>query len=231
MCACSVVSDSQQSHGLQPTRLLYPRHFLGKNTGAGRHFLLQGFFLAQGPNPCLLCLLCLLHWQAGSSPAELLMDLSKLAFLGFPSGSAGFPGGSVSKESACNAGDPGSIPGLRRSPGEGNGNPLQYSCPQTPMDRGVWWTTVHGIAKSQTEVTQHACLKIFASYLKAYPKASTEEKVLLPYDSASPLLVKYPEKMNTLIGKDEHAPQCSQQHYLWKPRHGGKLNVHQQMNR
>ena len=48
------------------------------------------------------------------------------------------------------AGNPGSIPGLRRSPGEGNGNPLQYSCPENPMDRGDWWATVHGVAKSRT---------------------------------------------------------------------------------
>ena len=78
------------------------------------------------------------------------MDLSKLAFLGFPSGSAGFPGGSVSKESACNAGDPGSIPGSGRSPGEGNDYPLQYSCLDNFMDRGAWWATVLGAAKNWT---------------------------------------------------------------------------------
>ena len=50
----------------------------------------------------------------------------------------GFPGGSDGKASACNAGDPGSIPGLGRSPGEGNGNPLQYSCMENPMDGGAW---------------------------------------------------------------------------------------------
>ena len=49
-----------------------------------------------------------------------------------------------------NAGDLGLIPGLGRSPGEGNGNPLQYSCLGNPMDRGAWWDTIHGIAKSQT---------------------------------------------------------------------------------
>ena len=54
----------------------------------------------------------------------------------------GFPGGSEVKASACNAGDMGLIPGLGRSPGEGNGNPLQYSCLENPMDRGVWWATV-----------------------------------------------------------------------------------------
>ena len=55
----------------------------------------------------------------------------------------GFPGGSDSKESACDAGEPGSIPGSARSPGEGNGNPLQYSCLENPMDRGAWRATVH----------------------------------------------------------------------------------------
>ena len=62
----------------------------------------------------------------------------------------GFPGGSVGKESACIAGDFGSIPGSGRSLGEGNGNPLQYSCLENPMDREAWWATVHGVAKSWT---------------------------------------------------------------------------------
>ena len=57
------------------------------------------------------------------------------------------------KKSACNARDPGSIPGVGRSPGEGNGNLLQYSCLENSMDRGVWWATVHGIAKSHTWLT------------------------------------------------------------------------------
>ena len=62
----------------------------------------------------------------------------------------GFPGGSGSKESACNAGDLGSIPGLGRSPGGRHGNPLQYSCLENPMDGGAWWATVYGVTKSQT---------------------------------------------------------------------------------
>ena len=57
----------------------------------------------------------------------------------------GFPGSSDGKESAYNAGDLGSIPGSGKSPGEGNGSPLQYSCLQSPMDRGVWQATVHGL--------------------------------------------------------------------------------------
>ena len=57
----------------------------------------------------------------------------------------GFPSGSVGKESSCNAGDLGSIPGLWRSPGGGHGNPLQYSCLENPMDRGAWWVIVHRV--------------------------------------------------------------------------------------
>ena len=64
----------------------------------------------------------------------------------------GFPGGSDGKESTYNAGDPASIPGLERSPGKGNGYPLQYSCLKNSMDRGAWWATVHGIAKSWTQL-------------------------------------------------------------------------------
>ena len=60
----------------------------------------------------------------------------------------GFPAGSDGEVSACNAGDPGSIPGSGRSPGEGNGNPLQYPCLENPMDREAWWATVHGVAES-----------------------------------------------------------------------------------
>ena len=65
----------------------------------------------------------------------------------------GFPCVSNGKVSACNAGDGGSIPGLVRSPGKGNGNPLQYSCLENSMDKGVWWATVHGVTKSQTWLT------------------------------------------------------------------------------
>ena len=62
----------------------------------------------------------------------------------------GFPGGADGKESACRAGDPGSIPGLGRSPGEGDGYPLQYSGLENSMDRGAWSAIVHGVAKSRT---------------------------------------------------------------------------------
>ena len=62
----------------------------------------------------------------------------------------GLAGGSDGKESACHAGDLGSIPGSGRSPGEGNGSLLQYSCLENSMDRGAWTATVHGVTKSQT---------------------------------------------------------------------------------
>ena len=65
----------------------------------------------------------------------------------------GFPGGSDSKESACDAGDLGLVPGLGRSPGEGNGNPLQYSCLENAMDRGAWWAVVRGVTKSRTRLS------------------------------------------------------------------------------
>ena len=82
----------------------------------------------------------------------------------------GFPSDSDSKESACNVGDTGSTPGSERSPGEGNGNPLQYSCLENAMDRGAWRGTVHGITKSQAQLNKwhfqflksiNNCTKIF----------------------------------------------------------------------
>ena len=64
-----------------------------------------------------------------------------------------FTGGSVGKESACIAVDLGSIPGSGRSPGEGNGNSIQYSCMENSTDREAWWATVHGVTKSQTQLS------------------------------------------------------------------------------
>ena len=84
----------------------------------------------------------------------------------------GFPGGSEVKASASNAGDPASIPGSGRSPGEGNGNPLQYSCLENPMDRGAWWATVHGVAKSQTRLRNFTFH--FHTYFQEYLLAPIE---------------------------------------------------------
>ena len=114
MCVFSGVFNSLQP--MEPTRLLRPWDFPGKNTGVGCHFLLQGIFPNQGLN----------YFSCGSSIGrQILYQLSH-------------QGGSEVKASAYNAGDLGSIPGLERSPGEGNGNPLQYSCLENPMDGEAW---------------------------------------------------------------------------------------------
>ena len=111
-------------------RVFCPWDSPGKNTGVGCQALLQGIFLTQGSNPYILCLL---HWQACSLPTEPHQ---------------GFPGGWDGKESAYSAGHLSSIPESGRSPGEGNGNPLQHSCLENPMDRGAWRAVVHGVTKS-----------------------------------------------------------------------------------
>ena len=77
--------------------------------------------------------------------------LERLHYLGVcPGDKLGFPGVLDGKESACNAGDPGSIPGLGRSPREGNGSPHHYSCMENSMDGGAWQATVYGVSESQT---------------------------------------------------------------------------------
>ena len=85
----------------------------------------------------------------GSGPRPGLLTIPSLS-LGFHTWKLGFPHRSVSKESACNAADLVLIPVLGRSPGEGNGNPLSYSCLENPMDRGAWWATVHVVKESDT---------------------------------------------------------------------------------
>ena len=86
-------------------------------------------------------------WFAGVSVTDFFF------FLITPTFWRGFPGGSDGKESACNAEDPGLIPGLGRSPRGGHGHPLQYSCLENPMDRGAWRATVPGSQKSQTQLS------------------------------------------------------------------------------
>ena len=78
----------------------------------------------------------------------------------------GFPGCSHSKESACNAGDPGSTLSGEDSPGEGNGYPIQYSFLENSMDRGVWWAAVHGAAMS--DMTEQLTLYLSTLYLSTY---------------------------------------------------------------
>ena len=77
----------------------------------------------------------------------------------------GFPGDSEVKASASNVGDPGSILGLGRCPGEGNGKPLQYSCLENPMDGEAWWATMHGVAESQTRLSNFIFSHVTVTYI------------------------------------------------------------------
>ena len=124
---------------------------------------------------CLSSLLA--HWPASalnemtcvkcfvmvkSAPVLSLAVRWVVGFIDLPSSLWGSPGVSDGKESACNVGDPGSIPGLERSPRGGNGHPLQYSCLENPVDREAWWATVHGVTNSRTRLKQlstHTTLK------------------------------------------------------------------------
>ena len=96
------------------------------------------------------------------------------------------PGGSDGKMSACSAGEPGSIPGLGRSPGGRNDNPLQYSCLENPMDRGAWWAKVHGVAKSRTRLSDFSSsssssvLKILFHARSSYCRVSYCIKSTIP---------------------------------------------------
>ena len=126
--SCSVVSDSLQSHGLY-----CPWNSPGHNTGVGSLSLLQGIFPTQVSN------LGLAHcrWILYQLSHIFMVIYYKNVYWGSTI-CLGFPGGLEVKASACNAGDPGSIPESGRSPGDGNGNPLQYSCLENPMEGGAW---------------------------------------------------------------------------------------------
>ena len=89
--------------------------------------------------------------QTSASVDKVSLDTVSTACLHIVYGS--IPGGSDGKGFACNVGDPGLILGSGRSPGEGNGKPLQYSIPENPMDRRAWRATVHGVTKSQTRLS------------------------------------------------------------------------------
>ena len=110
------------------------------------------------PNPCVVLEGC---WQLSSSNScvSIFPHLPTDPFLRYLDiiypATRGFPGSSDGKESAYNAGHPGSIPGSERFLGERNGNPLQYTCLENFMDRGAWWTVVHEVTKSQTRLSNH----------------------------------------------------------------------------
>ena len=105
--------------------------------------------------------------------------------------SKSFPGGSDGKESACNAGDPGSTPGSGRSPGEENGYPLQYSCLENPIDRGAWWATAYGVAKSQTQLSNFYRRAILILIFCNTDNKSTQEKINILKTRISVLYLKY----------------------------------------
>ena len=150
-----------RTHGLQPTRLLCPWDFPGKNTAVGCHLLLQRIFPTLGLNPgiphCRQMLYCLSHQGSHT------MLLNICIIINYPP----------------------NIP----SAGEGNGNPLQHSCLENPMDRGAWQAVVHGVAKSQTGLRDftftfhfHALEKEMATHssVLAWRIPGTEEPGGLP---------------------------------------------------
>ena len=108
-------------------------------------------------NWVIFCDLVLAKLFSSSSNHPLPQQLQPPSLLGLLSTLKGFLVCSGAKESACNAGDPGLIPELGRSPGEGNGYPLWYSCLENPIDRGAWWAIVHGV--TELDMTNTHCFE------------------------------------------------------------------------
>ena len=124
----------------------------------------------------------------------------------------GFPGGSEVKASACNAGDLGSNPGSGRSPGEGSGNPFQYSCLENPMDRGAWWATVYRVAKSRTWLSNFTILLHFSSVAQLCPTLCDPMNLSTP---GLPVHHQLPEFTQTCVHRVSDAIQPS--HPLLSP--------------
>ena len=135
------MSDSVRSHRRQPTRLPRPWDSPGKNTGVGCHFLLQCMKVKSESEVSQSC--PTLHDPMHCSPpGSSIHGIFQARVLEW--GAIAF---------SSNAGDPGSIPGSGRSPGEGSGYPLQCSCLKNSTDRGAWWAAVHGVKKSRTRLS------------------------------------------------------------------------------
>ena len=122
----------------------------------------------------------------------------------------GFPGGSEVKVSACNAGDLDSIPGSGRSPGEGNGNPLQYSCLENPVDGRDWKAAVHSVAKSWTRLSDFTFLSLSQS--KTNEKMSKKLRDLTPLHKQHHLYL-HDVKLTSSRGKSEDVPRCKDQFF------------------
>ena len=163
---CSVVSGCLWPQGLQQARLPCPsptpRACPNPCPSPSSHLilchpllLLPSVFprIKVFSNESVLCIRCqsIGPWASASVLPMNIQDWFPLQF--------GFPGGSEVKASASNAGDLGLIPGSGRSPGEGYGNPLQYSCLENPMDGGAWWATVHRVA--QSDMTEWLNFQLF----------------------------------------------------------------------
>ena len=178
----SIVSDSVRPHRRQPTRLPRPWDSPAKNTGVGCHFLLQCMKVKNESELLSHIRLLATPWIAAHQAPPSMGFSRQEYWSGLPLPSPPrniekdkrnrsqvedqetyfetdyilhariFPGGSVVKNLPANARDTGSIPGLGRSLGEGNGNPLQCSCLENPRDGGAWWAAIYGVARSQTRL-------------------------------------------------------------------------------
>ena len=145
------MSDSVRPRRWQLTRLLCPWDSPGKNTGVGCHFLLQCMKVKSQSEVVQSCP-TLYDPMDCSPPGSSVHGIFQARVLEW--GAIAFSNQAALmiknlSANAVDARDMGSILGLGRSPGGGNGNPLQYSCLRNPVDRGVWWTTVHKVAQCQ----------------------------------------------------------------------------------
>ena len=155
------MSDSVRPHRRQPTRLPRPWDSPGKNTGVGAISFSNAWKWKVKVKSLSRARLFATPWTAAYQ-APPSMGFSRQEY------GSGSPVPLVVKNPTANAGDTrdlGLIPGWRRSPGGGHGNPLQDSCLENPMDRGAWWATVHRVAKSQTQLKRlHANMHFFVCF-------------------------------------------------------------------
>ena len=151
-------------------RYIYSRYFIIFDVIVKWDYFLNfsfwSFIIIISECKIFLCILQLywIHWyiENAKDVTRKLAELKNAVLLRGSIRYFGFLRWLSGKESACNAEDTESIPGFRRSPGEGNSNPLQYSCLGNPMNRGAWWTTVHRIAESDSTEWTH--IRYFLSF-------------------------------------------------------------------